>query len=80
MYVPMLAFVDLWGIPFLMKLYDIDRATAGSVTTMFYVGVGIGSPVVAILSDYFRARKVPMVIGAVLSILFNGLIIYMPNV
>lgn len=80
MYVPMLAFVDLWGIPFLMKLYDIDRATAGSVTTMFYVGVGIGSPVVAILSDYFMARKVPMVIGAVLSILFNGLIIYMPDV
>ncbi|MBY0501261.1 MAG: MFS transporter [Alphaproteobacteria bacterium] len=80
MYVPMLAFVDLWGIPFLMKLYDIDRATAGSVTTMFYVGVGIGSPVVAILSDYFKARKVPMAIGAILSILFNGLIIYMPNV
>jgi MFS family permease len=80
MYVPMLAFVDLWGIPFLMKLYGIDRATAGSVTTMFYIGVGVGSPVVAILSDYFRARKVPMAIGAILSIFFNGLVIYMPGV
>ncbi len=80
MYVPMLAFVDLWGIPFLTKLYGIERATAGSITTMFYIGVGVGSPVVAIFSDYFKVRKIPMAIGAVLSILFNGIIIYMPDI
>ncbi|MBA3813336.1 MAG: MFS transporter [Alphaproteobacteria bacterium] len=80
MYVPMLAFVDLWGIPFLMELYDTDKATAGSITTMFYFGVGIGSPVVALLSDYFRARKVPMMIGAVLAILCNIVIIYVPDI
>lgn len=80
MYVPMLAFVDLWGIPFLMELYGIDKATAGSVTTMFYFGVGIGSPVVALLSDYFRARKVPMIIGATLAAICNIFIIYVPNI
>lgn len=80
MYVPMLAFVDLWGIPFLTKLYGIDRATAGTITTMFYVGVGIGSPVVALLSNYYQMRKVPMAIGAILSIACNVLIIYMPDV
>ncbi|MBI2707654.1 MAG: MFS transporter [Proteobacteria bacterium] len=80
MYIPMLAFVDLWGIPFLTKLYGIERAVAGSITTMFYVGVGIGCPVVAIVSDYFQVRKVPMAIGAILSILFNGIIIYMPDI
>lgn len=79
MYFPILAFVDLWGISFLMKLYDIDNVTAGSITTMYYIGIGVGSPVMAILSDYFRTRKVPMIIGAFLSIFFNGLIIYMPN-
>lgn len=80
MYVPMLAFVDLWGIPFLIEVYDIDKATAGSVTTMFYFGAGLGSPVVALLSDYFRARKVPMMIGAALAILCNSIIIYVPNI
>jgi MFS family permease len=80
MYLPILAFVDLWGIPFLTKLYGIDRATAGSVTTMYYIGIGVGSPVVAIFSDYFRVRKTPMIIGALLSILFNGIIIYMPGI
>lgn len=80
MYVPMLAFVDLWGIPFLMELYGIDKATAGSITTMFYFGVGIGSPVVALLSDYFRARKMPMAIGAALAALCNIVIIYVPDI
>ncbi len=80
MYVPMLAFVDLWGIPFLSKLYGIDRATAGSITTMFYVGVGIGSPVVALISNYYQMRKIPMAIGTILSIACNVLIIYMPDV
>lgn len=80
MYVPMLAVVDLWGIPFLMKLYGIDKTTAGSITTMFYFGVGIGSPVVALISDYFRARKMPMTIGATLAILCNIVIIYVPDI
>lgn len=80
MYVPMLAFVDLWGVPFLMKLYDVDRVVAGSVTTMFYVGAGIGSPVVALISDYLRNRKLPMAVGAMLAIICNIAIIYLVDV
>ncbi len=80
MYIPMLVFVDLWGISFLTKLYGIDRATAGSITTMFYIGVGVGSPLIAIISDYFKLRKIPMMIGALSSILCYGFIIYMPDV
>lgn len=80
MYVPMLAFLDLWGVPFLMALYGIDKTTAGTVTTMFYIGVGVGSPVVALLSDYFKVRKIPMVLGAALSIFFNSIIIYTPGI
>lgn len=80
MYVPMLAFVDLWGIPFLMKLYDVDRVTAGSVTTMFYIGAGIGSPVVALISDYLMNRKLPMAVGAMLAIICNIAIIYLMDI
>lgn len=80
MYIPMLAVADLWGIPFLMELYGIDKTTAGSITTMFYFGAGIGSPVVALISDYFRARKIPMAIGAALAALCNIVIIYVPDI
>ncbi|MDK3155058.1 MFS transporter [Kamptonema cortianum] len=80
MYVPILAFIDLWGIPFLMKLYDVDRVVAASVTTMFYVGAGIGSPVVALISDYLMNRKLPMAVGAMLAIICNIAIIYLMDV
>jgi MFS family permease len=80
MYVPMLVFVDLWGIPFLVELYGVDETKAGSITTMFYFGAGIGSPIVALLSDYFQARKAPMAIGAALAILCNLVIIYVPGI
>lgn len=80
MYAPLLVFVDLWGIPFLMKLYDIDKATAGSITTMFYIGAGIGCPLVAFLSDYFQDRKKAMVVGVILSIICNGVFIYVPGI
>lgn len=80
MYVPISAFADLWGVPFLMKLYGIEKAAAGSACMMLFVGAGIGSPVVALLSDYFRARKMPMAIGAALAILCNIIIIYVPDI
>lgn len=80
MYAPMLAFVDLWGVAFLSKAYDVSRVKAGTVTTMFYIGVGVGSPLVAFLSDYFQTRKVPMIIGAVLAIICNMAIIYLTDV
>lgn len=80
MYAPILIFVELWGVPFLMKLYGIEKTFAGSITTMFYLGAGIGSPVVALISDYFGARKVPMAIGAILAIILNCIIIYLPDI
>ncbi len=80
MYAPMLVFIDLWGIPFLMKVYDIDKTTAGSITSMFYIGAGVGCPLVAFISDYFQDRKKAMAIGALLSIVCNGVIIYVPDI
>ncbi len=76
MYSPILVFVDLWGVGFLTKLYDIDKATAGSITTMFYFGVGVGSPVVAFYSDTIRGRKLPMILGALFSLVCSVLIVY----
>lgn len=80
MYVPISAFADLWGIPFLMKLYNIERAVASSACTMLFIGAGIESPLVALLSNYFKSRKKIMMIGAALAALFNIIIIYMPNI
>lgn len=69
MYSPILVFVDLWGVGYLSKAYDIDSATAGSIATMYYIGIGVGSPVVAYFSDVIRGRKLPMILGALFAML-----------
>jgi sugar phosphate permease len=79
-YVPLSAFADLWGVPFLVKMYDIDNATASSATTMLFIGAGIGAPIVALVSDFFRSRKWPMIISAALAIVVNGVIIFVPGI
>lgn len=79
MYVPLSAFADLWGVPFLMKMYGVDKATAGFGSTMLFIGAGVGSPIVALMSDFFRTRKWPMAVSALLSIIVNGAVIYMPG-
>lgn len=80
MYVPLSAFADLWGVPFLMKVYGINRDVAGATTSMIFIGAGIGSPVVALFSDYFRARKIPMILGAALAVVINLAIILIPDI
>ena len=79
MYAPILVFVDLWGVSFLSKAYGIDKAAAGSMTTMYYIGVGIGSPLVATFADSIRKYKTPMIIGAILSMACMGAVIYIPH-
>jgi MFS family permease len=76
MYAPILVFVDLWGVGFLTKLYNIEKATAGSITTMLYQCVGVGSPVVAYISGTIKGRKFPMIFGALISLILSLAIIY----
>ncbi len=80
MYAPILVFVDLWGVSFLTKVYGIDKATAGSMTTMYYIGIGIGSPLVATIADSIERYKAPMIISAILSIACMSVAIYVGHI
>ena len=51
-------FGALWGGPYLMHLYDMTRAQAGSVLSMIAWGMIIGSPLLGYLSErVLRSRK-----------------------
>jgi len=80
MYAPVLVFIDLWGVSFLSKLYGIDKATAGSMTTMYYIGIGIGSPLIAAAADSLNQYKIPMAVGALLSLLCISGMIYIAEI
>lgn len=77
--VPMLAFAGLWGVPFLMEAYGLERPAAAAMTSIFLVGHGIGSAPMGWLSDRIRRRKPPMVIGVVLTVGTISAVIFVPD-
>lgn len=80
MYVPIAAFADLWGVPFVREMYSLDRPVAASVISMIFIGAAIGSPISTFLSDHYKTRLWPMMIAAIGSLLVYATIIYLPGI
>lgn len=79
MVIPMLAFAALWGVPFMMEAYGLDRPTAGSAMSAFILGHGAGAPFMGWLSDRLRRRKLLMIIGSSTTLLSMLVVIYLTN-
>jgi sugar phosphate permease len=57
------AFGGLWGGPYLMHVYSMSRAQAGTVLSMIAWGMIIGSPPLGFLSDkVMKSRKKPFIL------------------
>lgn len=79
MYVPLSAFAELWGTPYLMRLYDISNEKASLSSAMVFVGMALGCPLFAALSDRLRRRVKVMSWSALLTIPPFMAVIYIPN-
>lgn len=67
-WIPVAGVGALWGVPYMMKVYGLSNTMAGSFVTWFWIGLGLGSPIVGYLSHYFSQRKIPLVICFVCAI------------
>lgn len=67
MYIPISAFCELWAVPFLMEKYQISNEIASRANIMVYLGIAIGSPLAARLSNYFNNPVRVMGISAILT-------------
>ncbi len=77
---PLLAFAGLWGVPYLQAVHDIDRVTAGTVTSVTFIGWGIGAPLIGWFSDRIGKRRSPLIAGMILSALSLVAILYLPGI
>lgn len=60
---PILAFAGLWGVPYLVQAYGIDRSAAGAATSAMLLGWAAGAPLAGWASDRIARRKAPMILG-----------------
>ncbi len=63
MVAPIVAYVELWGVSYLMQVYGIARPHAAHIASLTFFGIAIGGPLIGWLSDLMRIRTVPMGLG-----------------
>jgi len=58
-YGSLMAIAGVWGVPFLMQVYAMDRSVAATYMLMISTGIMFGSLVAGYISDRIRSRKKP---------------------
>ncbi len=69
----------MWGIYYLVEMRGMTQIQASWVTTLFFVGVIFGSPAFGWFSDKIGRRVLPMLLGAVLSLIVFLFLMYTKN-
>ena len=69
---PVIAFAELWGVPFLKTAYNLSTQEAAGLCSFIWLGIGITAPIIGALSDYIHRRNILLAIPA----LIGGIAIY----
>lgn len=64
MVAPIVSFGGLWGVPYLTQTYGMSREEAAILTSLSFIGWGIGAPLLGTLSDRLGKRRLVMAVGA----------------
>lgn len=76
---PVFILGGLWGILYLTQVHHLSTTQASYATTLFFVGVIFGSLAFGWFSDRIERRVMPMVLGAVLSLVVMLILMYVPG-
>ena len=61
-YSSLVAFLGLWGVPYLTQVYGLGRVEASTYSSLLAIGIVVGAPLVGWLSDrWLGLRRLPFV-------------------
>ena len=78
LYLPLTAFAELWGVPFLTRVFDGDHFIGSLTTNLVFIGMAVGGPVFAILSNKMKSYKRVLQLTAVFAGCISLLIVFSP--
>ena len=67
------SFIGLWGGPYLMEVYHLDKQSASYILSMAAVGMILGSPLLSFLSDRIFKRRKAVLIGSSLMMILTSI-------
>lgn len=79
MFAPTSIFSGLWGVPFLVTAYHLERPIAAAIISMSFIGWMIGGPLGGWYSDRIGRRIPPLYIASIGTLIALTVLIYKPN-
>jgi sugar phosphate permease len=67
MYIPITTMGIAWGVSFVERAANTTETIAASVISSMFLGAALGSPMFALVSDFLKSRRLPMLIGTILT-------------
>jgi len=77
---PLLAFGALWGVPYMMTKYGLERPDAAFYVSLNLFGWAFGAQFSGWLSDRIGRRKSPLIVAAILNLSCLSALFYLPGV
>jgi MFS family permease len=78
LYLSLSVFAELWGIPFLKEVYHLNANQAAFANSLVFLGWLLGAPLTGWISDKMRQRRLPLMLGCLLSVIAITWVIYVP--
>ena len=75
---PMLTLGGLWGTPYLISAYSLEKTDAAFLVSFLLLGWAIGAPFAGWLSDRIRQRKKIILAGSLIGTISVGAIAFLP--
>ncbi len=79
LFIPINAFANVWGVPYLKQAQHFTPTMAAVINSMMFLGVALGGPFWGWLSDHVGRRKIFIIIATLVGIVSLSCIIYIPN-
>jgi len=71
-----LSFGGLWGGPYLIQIYGMTKVEASRVLSMIALGMIIGSPLMGLLSDLIKRRKIVVITSSFILLFLMSFLYY----
>lgn len=76
MYLPITIIGVVWGVSFVRNITNATDIISASVVSSMFFGAAIGSPCFAYMSDYLKKRRLPMIVGSILTTIIWLIILF----
>ena len=79
LFLPITVFAELWGNEYLKALHNISVEQATIGTSLIFAGWAVGGPIIGAWSDSIKSRKIPLLLGSVMTAASMSAMMLLPD-